>query len=133
MRSFSLADDDEHREVSPATVPYPPLYSETPYLSALRFWREGERRSVDASDLFQRGAEQVVHNTELYESRRNSSQEVRGANQDEAGPSTHPNEEIFPAFPRGNNEPAASVTRERTPDRQEDLDALAVGCLYKQN
>ena len=112
MCDFSLADDDEQCSVSHATVPYPPLFRDSPYVSALRFWREGERRSVDASDLFQRGAEQVVHNAALYESRRSSTQEVRGDIPNEAGPSVQPETEERQPSQRPDIESTRGVTRQ---------------------
>ena len=102
---FSLADEDEPRPVTHATVHYPPLSQGSPYLSALRFWREGERRSVDASDLFQRGADQVVHNAGLYDSRRSSIHDERHELADEAGPSTRQGEGESQLSPRAGNLP----------------------------
>ena len=111
--SFSLADDDEQRPVSHATVHYPPLQQGSPYLSALRFWREGERRSVDASDLFQRGADQVVHNAGLYDSRRSSIHDERCELADEAGPSTRQDEEGSQLSPRVGNLPRSTPRQGR--------------------
>ena len=87
---------------------------------------------MDASDLFQRGAEQVVHNAEqvvhnaeqvvhnaeLYESRRSSAQEDRIENLNGAGSSNHPEVEEQPPYSRVVNEPARSVTRPSPRGRQ---------------
>ena len=110
---FSLADEDEQRPVSHATVHYPPLSQGSPYLSALRFWREGERRSVDASDLFQRGADQVVHNAGLYDSRRSSIHDERHELTDEAGPSTRQGEGENQPSPRVGNLPRSTPRQGR--------------------
>ena len=110
---FSLADEDESRPVTHATVHYPPLSQGSPYLSALRFWRDGERRSVDASDLFQRGADHVVHNAGLYDSRRSSIHDDRHEPADEAGPSTRQDEGESQLPPRVGNLPRGTPRQER--------------------
>ena len=86
VRTFTLADD-EAPPIPRATVPYPPLYQNPPFLAALGHFREAERRSTDATDLFQRGADRVVHNTGLFDSRRSSIQDDRPVDLAEAGPS----------------------------------------------
>ena len=112
MFAFSLADDNEQRLVSHATVPYSPLYRNSPYFTALRLWREGERRSVDASDLFQRGADQVVHNAGFYDSRRSSTPEERCDIANEAGPSNQPDEGECQSSPRPDSDLPRSATRQ---------------------
>ena len=63
---FTLAEE-EARNVSRASVPYAPLYDHLTFLSALAHFRDAERRSLEATDLFTRGAERVVHNISLFE------------------------------------------------------------------
>ena len=92
VRTFFSLADDERQSISRATVRYPPLYRNPPFLAALGHFREAERRSIDATDLFQRGADRVVHNAGLYDSRRSSTQEDRPELVEEAGPSNHPEE-----------------------------------------
>ena len=63
---FTLADE-EARNVSRASVPYAPLYGNPTFLSALAHFRNAEHRSLEATDLFNRGAERVIHNVSLFE------------------------------------------------------------------
>ena len=60
-----LADDDAEQNISRAFVPYAPLYPT--YQESLNRFREGER-----SELLRRGAERIVHNVGLYDTRRSS-------------------------------------------------------------
>ena len=66
----SLADDDAEQNISRAFVPYAPLYPT--FQESLNRFRRGER-----SELLHRGAERIVHNVGLYDTRRSS--EDRGA------------------------------------------------------
>ena len=74
-----------------ATVPYPPLYRSPTFTNALEHFRDAERRSLEATDLFQRGAERVVLNSGLFDSRRSSTdgveiQEILPEDQVDVGP-----------------------------------------------
>ena len=60
-----LANNDAERSTSRAYVPYAPLYPT--YQESLNHFREGER-----SELLRRGAERIVHNMGLYDTRRGS-------------------------------------------------------------
>ena len=62
----TLADDE--RNVRRATVPYAPLYPT--FQESLNRFRQGEH-----SELIQRGADRVVHNVGIYDTRRSSEDE----------------------------------------------------------
>ena len=59
--------DEEARNVSQASVPYAPLYDHPTFLSALAHFRNAERRSFEATDLFIRGAKRVIYNVSLFD------------------------------------------------------------------
>ena len=61
----SLADDDAEQNISRAYVPYAPLYPT--FQESLNRFQRGER-----SELLHRGAERIVHNVGLYDTRRSS-------------------------------------------------------------
>ena len=61
----SLADDDAEQNISHAYVPYAPLYPT--FQESLNRFRRGEH-----SELLHRGAERIVHNVGLYDTRRSS-------------------------------------------------------------
>ena len=99
---FILADDNAERDVRRASIAYDPLYSI--FQERLDQFRRGE-----SAELFQRGAEQVVHNFDLYDTRRSS--------EDRSGDFTAPNPED-PATP---SPPEAVVDEE---ERSEAFSSL---------
>ena len=60
-----MADNDRELDIRHALVPYPPLYPT--FQESLDRFRQGERE-----ELHRRGAEQVFHNVELYNTRQSS-------------------------------------------------------------
>ena len=63
--SITLANEPAERDVRRAYIIYEPLYPSVQ--ERLNRFRQGEN-----AELFQRGAEQVVHNVGLYDTRRSS-------------------------------------------------------------
>ena len=61
----TLANDDAERSISRSYVTYAPLYPT--FQESLNRFRQGERL-----ELLHRGAERIVHNVDLYDTRRNS-------------------------------------------------------------
>ena len=100
----SLADDDAEQNISRAFVPYAHLYPT--FQESLNRFRRGER-----SELLHRGAERIVHNVGLYDTRRRS--EDRGADipviLEEAVP---------PVFPRNVQKQRVSKARHHTTTRR---------------
>ena len=63
--SATLANDEAERDITRAFVPYAPLYPT--FQKRLDLFRHGKY-----SELLHRGADQVVHNVGLYDTRRSS-------------------------------------------------------------
>ena len=64
-RCVTLANENVDREIRRATIPYSPLYPT--FQDRLNAFRQGEH-----AELLQRGAERVINNVGLYDSRRSS-------------------------------------------------------------
>ena len=64
-RCVTLANENVDQEIRRATIPYSPLYPT--FQDRLNAFRQGEH-----AELLQRGAERVIHNVGLYDSRRSS-------------------------------------------------------------
>ena len=113
--SVTLADDEHN--VRRATVPYAPLYPT--FQESLDRFRRGEH-----SELIQRGAERVVHNVGVYDTRRSSEDGsvnlvvVHPADIPSAGPQEQSlDNEVRPNPPVGYggppNQPEGNVVSER--------------------
>ena len=66
---FTLANESAERDIRRAYIVYDPLYPS--FQESLNRFRQGEN-----AELFQRGAEQVVHNVGLYDTRRSSEDRI---------------------------------------------------------
>ena len=66
---FTLANESTERDIRRAYIVYDPLYPS--FQESLNRFRQGEN-----AELFQRGAEQMVHNVGLYDTRRSSEDRI---------------------------------------------------------
>ena len=66
---FILANESAERDIRRVYIVYDPLYPS--FQESLNRFRQGEN-----AELFQRGAEQMVHNVGLYDTRRSSEDRI---------------------------------------------------------
>ena len=126
----TLADDDVERSITRAYVPYAPLYHT--FQESLNRFRQGERLG-----LLQRGAERIVHNVGLYDTRRSSEDGVADIpifleELVTPGPvETHLEGEGEQSAPSNDDVEAPSEARENLPPNGDNLYAPLYGTLSR--